>query len=107
MKKAKVTAQQVADWVAGTVEGDSSVPIAGIASIDTAGPEDLTFAADKKREARLGECNAGAAIVSRSANSAPMPLIRVDNVQAAVATVLGKLAQPDQLPAKCLHVPRM
>jgi len=96
--KQPITVRTVAEWVGGTVEGDDSVTIGALAPLEQAGPNDLTFAADPKRVSRLGRCKAGAAIVDKSAPSAPMALIRVENVQAAVAALLGKLAAPTHLP---------
>ena len=93
-----LTVGQVAELVGGTVEGDGSVQIVRIASLDEAGPEELTFAADEKRAGLVARSKAGAAIVGRSAPRAAMPLIRVDNVQAAVARLLAHLAGPEDLP---------
>ena len=95
------TVQSIAEWVGGRVEGDGSVQIGGIASWEAAGAGELTFATDAKHAAHLGQSRASAAIVAAEvAVSVAMPLIRVADVQAAVATVLGHwLPPPDHPPA--------
>jgi len=98
-----MTVQAIADTVGGQVEGDGAVEITGVASIDGAGPSDVTFAVDARRAAALATSPAGAAIVSRDAPAAPMPLIRVDNVNAALAALLGHIAPVEDLPAPGVH----
>jgi len=98
-----MTVQEIADLVGGTVEGDASRRIEGIASVDSAGPSKLTFAADQKRAAQLAASQAGAAIVGKAPVAAAMPLIRVDNVQAAMAKLLGELAGSEDLPPAGVH----
>jgi len=96
MTNEPLTVQKIAQLVGGTVEGDDSVQVEAIASVASAGPGELTFAADEKHATRLTGSSAGAAIVGASPASAPMPLIRVQNVQAAVAKLLDHLAtEPD------------
>ncbi|MBS3735114.1 MAG: UDP-3-O-(3-hydroxymyristoyl)glucosamine N-acyltransferase [Phycisphaerae bacterium] len=92
------TVRQIAEWVGGRAVGDAGVTLRGVASIGDAGPEDVTFAADAKRAAGLRESRAGAAIVAEPLDAAAMPLVQVDDVQAAVAEVLRRLAPPETLP---------
>ena len=100
MNETALTARQIAERIGGRVEGDPSVRIDGIAPLDAAGPTDLTFAADEKRAARLAACKAGAAIVGAAPASAPMTLIRVDDVQLAVVKYLEILAGPEDVPPR-------
>ena len=95
-----LTVGRIAELVGGTVDGDASGRIHSIASLESAGADEVTFAADNQRLARLADCKAGAAIVAKSAGaaSATMPLIRVENVQVAVATLLGHLKTDDDRP---------
>jgi len=92
------TVREVADLVGGIVAGDESVEITGFAPLDSAGPGELTFALDERRTRMLADSQAAAAIVSDQAASCAMPLICVDNVMAALATILGELAGPADLP---------
>ncbi|MDY6914263.1 MAG: UDP-3-O-(3-hydroxymyristoyl)glucosamine N-acyltransferase [Planctomycetota bacterium] len=103
MAEQTLTIRQVAELIGGDVEGDDSARIAAVASLESAGPAELTFVVDGKHAARLSESKAGAAVVSRMAPSAPMPLIRVDDVQAAVARVLDAFCEPEDLPPVGRH----
>ena len=95
MNEMHMTVRAVADLVGGRVEGDADTVITGVAGIDAAGGGDVTFAVDARRAAALSNCGAAAAIVSPDAPQAPITLIRVDHVDAAVATLLGHLAPPE------------
>jgi len=98
-----MTARQVAELVGGSVEGDGNVELLSVASIEAAGGSDLTFAGDSKHASRLARSKAGAAIVASEPAEAAMTLIRVENVQAAVAKLLGHLAAPEDLPPVGVH----
>ena len=98
-----LTAGQIAELVGGRLEGDASVEIEGMASLEEAGPREVTFAADEKRALRLAECRAGAAIVAKRPATAPMTLIRVDNVQAGVSAYLEAVAGPEDFPPVGVH----
>ncbi|MGA2265504.1 MAG: UDP-3-O-(3-hydroxymyristoyl)glucosamine N-acyltransferase [Phycisphaerae bacterium] len=104
MANRTLTVQAIAALVGGRVEGDGSVSIRDIASLETAGAGDLTFATDAKYAARLTGSKASAAIVAADAAvSAAMPLIRVDHVQAAVAKLLDHWAPPEDNPPQGIH----
>ena len=98
MKFEPLTVRTVADLVGGATTGDETVEVSSVASLEDAGPGDLTFAVDARRAGRLGQCAAAAAMVPMSVESAPMALIRVDDVQAALAALLGGFEQPEDLP---------
>ncbi len=94
------TVTQITEWVGGTIQGDGAVRIASVASLDSAGPDALTFAVDAKRLARLADSRAGAALVSSEADAPDtvMPLIRVPDVPQALLVVLEHLAGEEDLP---------
>lgn len=98
MTSRPLTVRAVAELVGGTVEGDDSLEISSVATIQDATPTDLTYATDDKYAKRLSNCSAGAAIVAESISGLSMALIRVVNVEEAVAKVLGHLAGPADLP---------
>jgi len=99
MTNQPLTIARIAEVVGGTLEGDGSAHIDALATPDTAAATNVTFAADGKRLAALPASKAGAAIVAADAPvaEAPMPLIRVGNVQAAVSALLAFLAPPEDL----------
>ena len=103
MNEMHMTVRAIADVVGGVVEGGPDVPITGVAAIDVAGPGDVTFAIDARRVAALAKCGAGAAIVGRDASPAEMPLIRVTDVNTAVAALLAHLAPAEDLPPVGVH----
>lgn len=103
MRNLPATVNQIAQVVGGTVEGDGSVSVSALAPMDAAGPTDLTFAADERRAGRLSLSKAAAAIVAREPAAAPMPLIRVGDVQLAMIALLGHLSEPEDLPPVGRH----
>jgi len=98
-----MTVRAAAEFIGGSVEGDGERIISGIAPIDTAGGDDITFAADAKFAARLSNCKAAAAIIGQDVAAAPMPLIRVKSVQPALAKLLVQFAPPEDLPPRGVH----
>lgn len=98
MARKPLTISKVAELIGGKLDGDGSAEITGIAPIGQAGPAELTFAESAKRAADIVGCGAAAAIVGEQPESAEIPLIRVDNVKAAVARLLAAFAPPEDLP---------
>jgi UDP-3-O-[3-hydroxymyristoyl] glucosamine N-acyltransferase len=93
-----MTVSQVASAIGGRVEGDGETIVARLAAIDSAITGDLTFAADERRAGKLVNCPAGAAIVGKEPANAAIPLIRVADVQQALARLLSELAGDEDLP---------
>ena len=60
----KTTAQEISQLVGGQLEGDGQRVIGGMATIESAGPEDLSFIANARYEKHLSQTRAGAVIVS-------------------------------------------
>ncbi|TDJ58975.1 MAG: UDP-3-O-(3-hydroxymyristoyl)glucosamine N-acyltransferase [Nitrospina sp.] len=57
--------QEIAERIGGTVQGDGSIEITGVESIERAEPGQITFVADKKSKDKLKTSNASAVIVSQ------------------------------------------
>jgi len=93
MSEETLTVRDIAELLDAEVHGSDKGRITSVAALDQAGPEDLTFAVDKRHASGLVTSQAGAAIVNELPNDAPMPLLVVDNVERAVAKVLGALAR--------------
>jgi len=85
--KAQATLEEIAALVGGKVEGDGSLPIRGIASLEEAGEGEITFLAEIKHSRRLEKTRASAAIVPTNLPSFPKPLIRTPNPYLAYAKV--------------------
>jgi UDP-3-O-[3-hydroxymyristoyl] glucosamine N-acyltransferase len=85
------TAKQIAQFLGGAVEGDPDVVINRPTRIEDGGEGAITFLANPKYESFIYETSASAILVGRDfAPSRPLKatLIRVDNVYAAVASLM-------------------
>ncbi len=75
----KVTLERIAKVIDGTVVGDGSVEITGVAGIREAQEGDLTFLANPRYEPYLGRTNASAIIVAENHRTISKPLIQNPN----------------------------
>ena len=98
------TVQQLAELVAGEVEGDASRKVEGVASVDRAGPTDLTFVVDERYAQRLGPRSVGACLVAPGmrleANGTSY--IRVESPELAFSKLLG-VFHPEHRPPSGVH----
>ncbi len=86
------TAQQIADLLKGTLEGDASVTITRLSKIEEGGPGSLSFLANPAYEQFIYSTTASLVIVNEDfVASAPVPatLLRVDSAEKAFAQLLG------------------
>ncbi|MFC1671611.1 UDP-3-O-(3-hydroxymyristoyl)glucosamine N-acyltransferase [Planctomycetota bacterium] len=89
----KVTLQELADLVGGTVEGDTSIVITGISGVKEARKGDVTFIANQRYVGLLQETQASAVVVHKGlSNNLPMPAIRVENPDLAFAKIVESIA---------------
>lgn len=93
MKK-KATLEELAALVGGKVEGDGTLEVGGIASLEEAGEGEITFLAELKHSSRLEKTKASAVIVPPSLPPFPKPVIRTSNPYLAYAKVQA-FFQPD------------
>jgi len=85
------TLAQLSALVGGTVTGDASTVIHGVASIENAVPGTIVFA-DGERSFSLAVASAASAIVApASCNSGPKPLVHVANPKLAFARMVAEL----------------
>jgi len=91
------TVQQLADLVAGTVEGDASRRVEGVASVDRAGPTDLTFVMNQRNARRLRQGAAAACLVTPDLDldANGTVCIRVANPELAFTRILD-VFHPEQ-----------
>lgn len=90
------TAQQIADFLNGTVDGDPTIKINTFSKIEEGIPGSLTFLANPKYEHYLYETKASAVLVNtdfKAERPVPTTLIRVANAYAALAVLLNKVEQ--------------
>jgi UDP-3-O-[3-hydroxymyristoyl] glucosamine N-acyltransferase len=79
----------LADLVGGCVSGDPSTAISGVAPLDVAGPDQISFLANPKFHAKVAGCQAAAIIVHPSLDgNLEAPLLLTDNPYLAFAKIL-------------------
>jgi UDP-3-O-[3-hydroxymyristoyl] glucosamine N-acyltransferase len=87
----------------GTVVGDPSVVIGGVAGIREAMPGDITFLANSRYDAYLRDTRASAVICSREARDTTVPLLVVENPYLAFQQAV-RIFRPDRhRPATGVH----
>lgn len=83
---------EVAEMVQGELVGNGDITISNLASIEAAGPEDLTFLAKVKEADRLENCKAGVVLVPQAMDAVEnMSVIKVKNPYLASAIVHNAL----------------
>src|ERR1043166_7286599 len=70
--------------LAGTVTGDATAEITGVAGLDSAGPSDLTFAEGARAVERAVKSNAGCILVPMGASVSGKTTISVSNPKLAL-----------------------
>lgn len=91
--------KHIASVAGGQLFGDSEKRITGVAPVDTAGPDQITFAAGSKYLKQISKLNAGAIIVPKTfAPLSDANLIATENPQLAFAKVV-ELFHPAFKPA--------
>lgn len=58
------TLQELAEYLGGTVRGDAALAVNGLAPLETAGPDKVTFLANPKYAAKVAETKAGAVLMA-------------------------------------------
>jgi len=89
---------EIARWVEGELVGPADKEIKGVAPVDEAGPDQITFAAAPRYLEAAKSTRAGAVIVSKDAPPLPVPVIRVNNPRLAWVEVLERFrpAEPEE-----------
>jgi UDP-3-O-[3-hydroxymyristoyl] glucosamine N-acyltransferase len=75
----KITLGELARLLEGDLAGDPGYEVSGVAPLDIARPDQVSFLSDQKYAHSLGSTKAGAVIVSRETTAAGMNFIHVDN----------------------------
>lgn len=98
------TVQELADLVEGEVDGDPGRRVKGVASVDRAGPDDVTFVVNERYAQRLGSRRVGACLVSPTTalEANGTAFIRVENPELAFTRLLD-LFHPERIPEPGIH----
>jgi UDP-3-O-[3-hydroxymyristoyl] glucosamine N-acyltransferase len=102
---AVLTASAIAAVVKGTLIGDPAAAVTGVAPLDRAGPEHVTFLASPKYVPQFARCAAGVALVSPELADSPSltaARVVVNNPHEAMLSLLASL-YPEQQPAPGVH----
>ena len=91
---ASFTLGSIAEALGATLEGDPSRLITGVAPLDKAGPEHVSFLVNPKYRRAAEQSAAGAVVVGRGVEGLPQALLRVDSAQAALIPLL-RLFHPE------------
>ncbi len=94
-----MTVQQVAEFLNGTARGDSGREIRGVASLESAGPDDLTYAEGARAVESAARSRAGCILVSPGVTLAGQTTIAVSHpklafIRAAEAIFPPRVAKP-------------
>ena len=93
------TLGDLAAAVGGRVHGDDGARLNGVATLDTAGPGDLSWVADDRREREAKASRAGALLVPDAQLSAGKPCVVVASPQLALSVWLATLHPDERTPA--------
>ncbi len=97
------TLREIADLIGAKLEGDPSREVRGLASIEEASAKDITFVADARRAGKLAQSAAAAVIVGNDFAGQAANLLRVANVQQAIAALLAAFLPSEDLPPTGVH----
>jgi UDP-3-O-[3-hydroxymyristoyl] glucosamine N-acyltransferase len=91
---ASFTLGSIAEALGATLEGDPTRLIGGVAPLDKAGPEHVSFLVNPRYLRAAVQSAAGAVVVGRGVEGLPQALLRVDSAQAALIPLL-RLFHPE------------
>jgi UDP-3-O-[3-hydroxymyristoyl] glucosamine N-acyltransferase len=94
----RLTLQELAERLGCVLDGDGSIVVERVATLDQAGPGDVSFLANRKYAAQVATTRASALIVGGDVTSAPCATLRAADPYLAFATAVALLA-PDDRPA--------
>ena len=91
--------REIAERLDCRLEGDGSIDISGVASLEDAGPGQLTFFANSKYAPLLARTRASAVIAGDAANGIPGAVLRAPNPYLTFARAVALFADPWRPPA--------
>lgn len=96
------TVAALAAFVGGVVEGDADRVITGVRGLEEAGPDEVSFLANRRYARLFAATRAGCVLVSRTDKAHGRTVIRCDDPYLAFARVLS-LFHPKERPAPGVH----
>ena len=98
------TIREIADRIAGVLDGDPAIAITGMAGLRDAGPGDISFLANSRYASEVATTGAAAVIVNSDwQGQCPGAVIRVDNADEAFAVVAAMLAAEPRMSTLGVH----
>ena len=95
MSPIRLTLQEIVRQLGGEVAGDATVAVGGVATLDEAGPGEITFLANPRYRRRLAATRAGAVILGpRDRDATGIPRIVSDNPYAYYARTVALFHPP-------------
>ena len=85
---AQFTLGRIAEALGATLQGDPARVIVGVAPLDVAGPEHVSFLANSRYARAAARSAAGAVVVGREVEGLPQALLRVDSPETAMIALL-------------------
>ncbi len=99
---AQFTLGRIAEALGATLEGDPTRVIRGVAPLEAAGPEHVSFLVHPRYARAAATSAAGGLVVGRDVEGLPQALLRVDSPQTALIALL-RLFHPEPLVAPGIH----
>lgn len=82
------TLQELAEYLGGAVRGDAALTVNGLAPLETAGPDKVTFLANPKYAAKVAETKAGAVLMAPGTEAYGRNVIELANPYLGFAKLL-------------------
>ncbi len=102
MSRVTLRVDALAALLGGTVEGDGTRELTGVAGLEDASPDDLSFLANRRYARKLAGTRAGAVLVGRKQAAGGTTVIRVDDPYLALAEAL-RIFRPVLPPLAGVH----
>ncbi len=104
----RLTAQEIATKIGGTLDGPGSIVVHGVGDLRGATTEDATFISDSSYARMWSDCKAQVALVSKGVevpghDPNKRALIHVEQAEVAMISLLEHFAPPPELPPIGIH----
>ena len=103
------TLRELAEYLGGTVRGDETIRVNGLAPLEAAGSDKITFLANPKYAPKVADTGAGAVLMAPGGDSYGRSVIEIDNPYLAFAKLLTLFyVQPHRprgvMPEACIGI---